>query len=47
LPDFVKKEFDAFPSLGDDGDTSLYLANLECGILAHGFLHLEAKGVTH
>src|ERR671919_2523168 len=42
LPDFVKEEFDAFPSLGADGDTSLYLANLECGMLAHGFLRLHS-----
>jgi hypothetical protein len=36
LPEFVQEEFDAFPSLGAYSDTSLYLANLECGILAHG-----------
>ena len=36
LPKFVQEEFDAFPSLGAVGDTSLYLANLEGGILAHG-----------
>jgi hypothetical protein len=47
LPDFVKEEFDAFPSLGADGDTSLYLANLECGMLAHGFLRLCCADCAH
>jgi Transposase zinc-binding domain len=41
LPDFVREEFDASLSLGADSDTSLYLAYLECGILAHGFLRLR------
>ena len=41
LPKFVQEEFDAFPSLGADSDTSLYLANLDCGILTHGFLRLR------
>jgi hypothetical protein len=38
LPDFVKEEFDASPSLGAYSDTSMYLAYLECDILAHGHL---------
>jgi hypothetical protein len=47
LSEFVQEEFDAFPSLGAYSDTSLYLANLECGILAHGFLRLRCADCAH
>ncbi len=47
LPDFVKDEFDAFPSLGAYSDTSMYLAYLECGILAHGFLRLRCADCAY